>query len=667
MLPSTELSPYIERGFKLVPIPAGAKAPNAQGWNTQERMITSTTQLKKLAKAQSPWLQGNIGVHLKSSGLCSLDIDDMDLSRKALSVVGIDPEKVLAAGWLVRGNPERGRVLFKAPAGLSTSHKLICTVIGEDGKAHRKTIFELRGFADHEQDVLPPSIHPETRKPYTAGPLPEVLPEPPQELTNFWHDFESLKPQLLRIIGSDARFDKYGSQHLRHKHDLAGSFNRTVSVAELLERNGYELKRSRNGMRARHPASTSGSYSARQIPGTEGLWQSDNGNDPLYGLFDAWSAFVDLEHSGEPEKAAQAWKKELARKEHRPLLTKKKKPGPDFMEEMFTATQLIDSDIKAPPFRVDELFPAGVYILAGDIKLGKSYLMAQACLAISTGSPLLGCKTRQCTTLMLDLEGAPTLLKTRLDSMPKALGIQAPLDKALFKLSWPRGLEAIETLDKLLEQDPSLRFVVIDTLARVRDDTGASGNQYNLDYNQVSGWADLRKKYEDLTIIIIHHVRKMTSDDAHDMVSGTFGLGGAVDGTFVLLRPNRTGGSRLSEQDRPELKNLAEFYGRTRWTEELSWVLQRKPINEEARDKGFVWALSSVKPWEIIISIEHNRILEVMKEDPDKLWTAKEIAERLNKRAGTVGVQLHTMGKRGLVSPSHGMGWRLVVQQERKF
>jgi hypothetical protein len=308
-----------------------------------------------------------------------------------------------------------------------------------------------------------------------------------------------------------------------------------------------------------------------------------------------------------------------------------------------------------------------VFILAGDIKLGKSYLMAQATLCIATGAPLLMCKTRPCKALMLDLEGAPSLLKTRLENMPKALKLQGPLNKAVFRLTWPKGAEAVELLDEMLDADPTLRFVVIDTLARIRDDTGASGNQYNLDYDSVAPWADLRKKYHDLTVIIIHHVRKMTSDDAHEMVSGTFGLGGAVDGTYVLLRPNRTGGSRVSDSDKPALKNLAEFYGRTRYGEDISWVLERKPLNPEARDSGFVWEQSTVKPWEILLSIEHNKILDVMKTNAAKTWTAKEIAEELDKRPNTVGQQLYVMAKRGLVEPLPGIGYKLATTIERKF
>ena len=45
----------------------------------------------------------------------------------------------------------------------------------------------------------------------------------------------------------------------------------------------------------------------RPIPGKVGLWQSDHASDPLHGTFDAWTAFVVLDHSGGLAAAEAEW------------------------------------------------------------------------------------------------------------------------------------------------------------------------------------------------------------------------------------------------------------------------------------------------------------------------------------------------------------------------
>jgi hypothetical protein len=45
----------------------------------------------------------------------------------------------------------------------------------------------------------------------------------------------------------------------------------------------------------------------------------------------------------------------------------------------------------------------------------------------------------------------------------------------------------------------------------------------------------LADKY-NITILVVHHMRKAKSEDHFDSVSGTFGVTGAADGTYLLIR-----------------------------------------------------------------------------------------------------------------------------------
>ena len=42
-----------------------------------------------------------------------------------------------------------------------------------------------------------------------------------------------------------------------------------------------------------------------------------------------------------------------------------------------------------------------------------------------------------------------------------------------------------------------------------------------------------------ITILLVHHTRKAGANDPFAMISGTTGLSGGVDGSLVLLKPDR--------------------------------------------------------------------------------------------------------------------------------
>ena len=82
-----------------------------------------------------------------------------------------------------------------------------------------------------------------------------------------------------------------------------------------------------------------------------------------------------------------------------------------------------------------------------------------------------------------------------------------------------------------------MKLVVIDTLQRVRS-AGSDGNLYANDYQDIG----LLKRLADrrhIAILLIHHLRKLYDDDPMNMISGSTGLSGAADSTFVLQKSSR--------------------------------------------------------------------------------------------------------------------------------
>ena len=184
-------------------------------------------------------------------------------------------------------------------------------------------------------------------------------------------------------------------------------------------------------------------------------------------------------------------------------------------------------------FVVDDLLPQGLHLLAGAPKIGKSWLALWLCLCISQGQPLWNFAVTQGEVLYLSLEDSFQRIQTRLFDLTE----DAPLTLhfAIMADTLKHGLE--QQIEQFLTEHPDTKLVVIDTLQRVRS-TGNDSNLYANDYQDIG----LLKRLADrrhIAILLIHHLRKLHDDDPMNMISGSTGLSGAADSTFVLQKSSR--------------------------------------------------------------------------------------------------------------------------------
>lgn len=201
--------------------------------------------------------------------------------------------------------------------------------------------------------------------------------------------------------------------------------------------------------------------------------------------------------------------------------------------ETMTAEQLQRAPYSPVPFLVDELLPEGLHILAGAPKIGKSWLALWLCLCVSQGQPLWNFAVTQGEVLYLSLEDSYRRIQSRLFDLTE----DAPptLHFAIMADTLEHGLE--QQIEQFLMEHPTTKLVVIDTLQRVRG-TGSDSNLYANDYQDIG----LLKKLADnqhIAILLIHHLRKLHDDDPMNMISGSTGLSGAADSTFVLQKSSR--------------------------------------------------------------------------------------------------------------------------------
>ena len=147
---------YMALGWKLCGIKHGSKGPDYPEW--QKRPL-------RLDQVDG---QG-LGLLHALSGTCAIDVDDVEEARPWLAAQGIDLDELLGAHDAVQiqsSRPNRAKLLYKLPDGVaSLPTRKHATTAG-------KSMIEFRcasAGGTSVQDVLPPTIHPDTGKPYQWG------------------------------------------------------------------------------------------------------------------------------------------------------------------------------------------------------------------------------------------------------------------------------------------------------------------------------------------------------------------------------------------------------------------------------------------------------------------------------------------------------------------
>lgn len=196
------------------------------------------------------------------------------------------------------------------------------------------------------------------------------------------------------------------------------------------------------------------------------------------------------------------------------------------------------------PF-IDDILTEGVYLLNAFSKVGKSRLMLQMLLALSTGSSFLGRKTMKCDTLYLALEDERIDYENRLfrflDGSPAPENLYTLTRESFPNYNTPTldstgGLEII--IENHLKNHPDTKVIGIDVLSKIR----SKGS--NKDFTQ-----DERKDLEHLlmltakhqiAIVVAHHVsvtgmRGSTKRSSSiGSGAGSYQISGTVTGEYEM-------------------------------------------------------------------------------------------------------------------------------------
>lgn len=185
----TDLSiAYLNAGMTLVPLPIASKGPTTKGWNLRENCVTDLSTVNQVIEG--------VGLALAycAEPRCTLDVDMFSAAANWLHQRGIDLRALLDAAdavQIVSDKADKAKLVYRLPPEVGA---LASKTISLD----RKTILEFRcATADGKtvQDVLPPSIHPDTKQPYRWGGSGHynAIPMIPEALLTIW----------LSLLGKD--------------------------------------------------------------------------------------------------------------------------------------------------------------------------------------------------------------------------------------------------------------------------------------------------------------------------------------------------------------------------------------------------------------------------------------------------------------------------------
>lgn len=300
---------YVRLGFHLCLLRPRQKIPMLAAWNDPHRVI-DTEDKARAALASSP--ECGIGLVHATSRTATLDVDHIDFTRLAFSQFGIDYDELMARFPRVKSREGRDKILFRVPDGFAPGADGVSSKVvlrwPDPATGEIVTVLELRGGVN--QDVLAPSIHPDTLQPYEwiAGQSPwdyEAVPEIDDRLMAIWREWPRFGKQLEQACPWRPKADDVLPPVMRatskRNDSLIERFNADNDIAQMLGDYGYK----RIGARWLAPSSKT------RIPGVvvlDGKVYSHHGSDALNNNHanDAFDVFMLLEHGGDFTRAMRA-------------------------------------------------------------------------------------------------------------------------------------------------------------------------------------------------------------------------------------------------------------------------------------------------------------------------------------------------------------------------
>jgi len=223
-----------------------------------------------------------------------------------------------------------------------------------------------------------------------------------------------------------------------------------------------------------------------------------------------------------------------------------------------TLEQIDNKTFQPLRFVVDDLMPEGFILFAAKPKVGKTYIMLEACLAVAEGSTFWGKQCAVGDVIYYSFEDNHRRIQDRYRALrPNRDGNKSRLlaftgDSAVPRVAAVPGEPCFtQHLERELCKRPETKLVVIDPIVAVRaDQRDKTKGLYQVDYDNIKAVQRIAMKY-GITIVGVHHSNKKTDvQDAADMASGSTGMTAAADGVWIMEPDKARENAELTTQMR---------------------------------------------------------------------------------------------------------------------
>jgi hypothetical protein len=244
-----------------------------------------------------------------------------------------------------------------------------------------------------------------------------------------------------------------------------------------------------------------------------------------------------------------------------PGKTTTKKTFRNFKTSGIDMLELRKTELAPLQFAIRPILPEGLVLFCGRAKSMKSWKMLLICYSVQNGLKFMGHETVQGDCLYLGLEDS----KRRLKSRERKLGVDTLTPPYVDTEAPYLGMGLEESLQEWINAVPNPRLICIDTLARVKANTGRNkaGTAYDHDNETLRAIQKLAIK-NGVTIVLVSHLNKAPQDYAFDKITGSTGLQGMVDTMWLLERGEHGAKSTFVGRGR----DIADFEYALNWEEE---------------------------------------------------------------------------------------------------
>lgn len=662
----TEARRLLGAGMKLVKLKPYLKEPEGLEWN------------KHPISEIDPTATG-YGLILPANKLCSVDPDNVGPARIGLQALGFDLDEIMNAGVRTRSTRKNsgGRSAFAAEGDLD---RLIFS------SSEFGTVLELRANQANLQDAVPGVVYRDKTdgslctQQYANGKKLDEAPPLPDALYAWWKRcsedvefFREQQRQFFAAIGTTGNLAI--SSGIGQKITLAfpaagyrGAYNRAHAVEELLERHGYSW----HGRIKRWSCPTaSGAPGIYEVAGKPGLWRSDHASDPLHGAFDAWSAFVVLDHRGDVEAAKQACKEagiygneidfsenvppidEIARQDGIPRAG----DHPGFQEHKIVFRPL--HELLAKPTQVEWLLRGilerrVITLVAGKRGGFKSFLVLHWLLTLARAGVPVFIVSAEGAGLSRRIEAWLKVHAPNVD--PKSLPLYVHEQRVDF--NDPVALVAVRAAIEASGMQPEV--LAIDTFSK---NSGGLDENSNTEVKAFIGGLDQGLKTPlDLSIILVAH----TGHGDQTRVRGASAIEADTDAALIV---NRIGTEHVVSVDRNRFKDAPEMPPLIYQADEVSLGRvddEGQPVTSLVMREADADAARSVNSKAPIGRAQRDILracLNRQKESKDTLfWSVEElrgIGRDLGQHRNTARDAVIGLATGGFLTPVAGGGYRL--------